>query len=303
MKYKHYAPQAQVTIIKSSFEIYKKFLEAHSEPVCAVCFDGEGKHFKYSLEYGREDDSSSQAHRIFDVLRRVDETGCKKAFVRCPSPDGVGLAVYNRLLRSAAFRVIDLDFSIPVYGLTGQTGAGKGYVGEILANLGMSIIDTDLVARQAVRNSEVINLLKAEFGEDIVVDGALDRAKLARRAFADKMKTQALNSITHPEITKLTAELIHKAESDGAKAAVIDAPVLFESPLAAVCDKIICVTAPEETRLARIMERDGISREDAILRMKAQKDEEYYKSKSDIVIVNDGNTDIAGEILNRKDLI
>ncbi|MBR6701652.1 MAG: threonylcarbamoyl-AMP synthase [Clostridia bacterium] len=303
MKYKHYAPEAPVTIVKGSFEIYKKFVLAHREKVCAVCFDGEGENFECSLEFGREDDSAAQAHKIFDVLRRVDETGCSQAFVRCPSPGGVGLAVYNRLLRSAAFRVLDLDFTVPVYGLTGQTGAGKGYAGKILSELGMSVIDTDLVARQAVLSPEVIRSLKAAFGDDIYAGGVLDRGELARRAFSDEKKTRLLNSITHPEITRLTAGLIHEAEKSGARAAVIDAPVLFESPIAALCDKIICVTAPESVRIERIMRRDGISREQALLRIGAQRDEEYYKSKSDIIIVNDGKNDIKTEILNRKDLI
>lgn len=303
MKYKHYAPETRVSIIKGSLESYKKFLKAHREKICAVCFDGEGEQFECALEYGREDDSLSQAHRIFDVLRRVDETGCSQAFVRCPSPDGVGLAVYNRLLRSAAFRVIDLDFGIPVYGLTGQTGAGKGYAGEILAQLGMAVIDTDSLARQAVEIPEVVTRLKEEFGDDIYKDGVLDRGELARRAFASEEKTRALNSITHPEITRLTAGRIHSARESGAKAAVIDAPVLFESPLTAVCDKIICVTAPESVRTERIMRRDGISREDALMRIGAQKDEEYYKSKSDIILVNDGSADLKQEIFNRKDLI
>ena len=277
-------------------------LKAHSEKICAVCFDGEGKYFECSLEYGREDDSASQAHNIFDILRRVDETGCKEAFVRCPSPEGVGLAVYNRLLRSAAFRVLDIDFGIPVYGLTGQTGSGKGYIGRILSESGTAVIDTDALARQAVRSPEVIRKLKAEFGEDIFSGEVLNRAELARRAFSDDERTKALNAITHPEITRLTLEAIHEAEKAGAKAAAIDAPVLFESPLTALCDKIICVTAPEDIRLSRIIERDGITREDALLRLRAQRDAEYYKSKSDIVIVNDGNTDVR-ELLRRKDLI
>ncbi len=296
MKYKHYAPETRVSIIKGSFESYKKFVKAHSYKVCAVCFDGEGEQFDCSLEYGAQGDSEAQAQRIFDVLRRVDETGCREAFVRCPSPDGVGLAVYNRLLRSAAFRVLDLNFKSPVYGLTGQTGAGKGYVGEILSDFGINVIDTDSVARRAAEAPEVIKGLKVEFGEDIFEGGKLNRKELARRAFADKEKTLALNRVTHPEITRLTVELIHKAEESGAKASVIDAPVLFESPLAVLCDKIICVTAPESVRLERIMSRDGISREDALARIKAQRSEEYYKSKSDTLIENDGETDIADTV-------
>lgn len=287
MKYKHYAPKAAVTIIKGDFEKYRKFLEAQNRDVCAVCFEGEGKYFDKFIEYGKAEDSLTQAQHIFDALREVDVMDCHAAFVRCPVTTGVGLAVYNRLLRSAAFRVIDLEFNIPVYGLTGQTGAGKSTVAQRLKNKEMYIIDTDLLARKAVENKEVIAALCEAFGRDIITDGILDRKELARRAFASEEKTEILNSITHPEITRLTVEEIHKAESEGAKAALIDAPVLFESPLPVLCNKIICVIADKEERLKRIMKRDSLSEDDAKIRMNAQRDEEYYVSRSDIVIRND----------------
>lgn len=286
MKYKHYAPKAQVTIVKGSFENYCKFVKAQKEETCAVCFEGEGKNFDKYIEYGSADNSLAQAQHIFDALREVDAMGCKTAFVRCPVTTGVGLAVYNRLLRSAAFREINLDIKIPVYGLTGHTGAGKSTIGEMLEKANLKVIDTDSLARKAVESRDVIDRLCKAFGDDIIKDGVLDRKALARKAFKDEESTKLLNSITHPEITRLTIEAIHLAESEGKKGAVIDAPVLFESPLTAVCNKIICVVAPEDVRLQRIMERDGISREDALIRMGAQKSKEYYVSKSDFIIEN-----------------
>lgn len=288
MKYKHYAPSAQVTIVKGSFENYKKFVLAQKGTVCAVCFEGEGKNFEKYIEYGKENDDISQAHHIFDALREVDAMGCESAFVRCPLSSGVGLAVYNRLLRSAAFRVIDLDFSIPVIGLTGQTGSGKTTVADILKNKGYHIVDTDILARKAVENPEVIALLTKRFGSDIINDGVLDRRELARRAFATQEGTAALSAITHPEITRLAVEEIHFAEKDGARAAVIDAALLFDSPLVAICEKNISVIADEKIRLERIMSRDSLSEKDALLRMGAQPPAEYYIEKADIIIDNNG---------------
>ncbi len=296
MKYKHYAPKAQVTIIKGSFEKYKKFLLAQKDTVCAVCFEGEGKHFEKYIEYGRENDDESQAHSIFDALREVDAMGCKRAFVRCPVSDGVGLAVYNRLLRSAAFRVIDLEINIPVIGLTGQTGAGKTTVAAMLADEGYAIIDTDVIARKAVENPEVISMLCAEFGDDIIKNGVLDRRELARRAFATKEGGAALNAITHPEITRLSVDLIHTAEQNGAKAAVIDAALLFDSCLTAFCDKTVSVVADEKIRLQRITARDSISENDAKLRMSAQPPVEYYIEKADIIINNNGDDNLKEQI-------
>ena len=287
MKYRHYAPKAAVSIIKGSFEQFERFLKANKEEICAVCFEGEGKFFDKYVEYGAADDSLTQAQHVFDALRKVDEMGCSVAFVRCPVTTGVGLAVYNRLLRSAAFRVIDLEISIPVYGLTGQTGAGKTVVGKMLTEKGYYVIDTDILARKAVESRDVIDRLCSVFGDDIVENGVLVRRRLAERAFSSPEKTQALNSITHPEITRLAIEEIHRAEKSGAKAAVIDAPVLFESAIACLCGKVICVTADEKERLKRIMERDGISEQDARVRMSAQKDQNSYIEKSDIIIRND----------------
>lgn len=286
MKYKHYAPAAQVSIIKGSFENYKKFLKAQKEEVCAVCFEGEGKEFDRYIEYGKSDDSLTQAQHIFDALREVDAMDCKAAFVRCPATDGVGLAVYNRLLRSAAFRVIDLDIKTPVYGLTGMTGSGKSTVCDMLRERGFYIIDTDKLARKAVEGRDALDRLCKAFGDDIIRDGSLDRRELARRAFKTEENTKLLNSITHPEITRLTIEEIHKAEQQNALGAIIDAPVLFESPLVCICDKVICVTADEKARLQRIMARDSISEADAKIRMQAQRSEEYYISKSHIIIRN-----------------
>ena len=134
----------------------------------------------------------------------------------------------------------------------------------------------------------MIAMLKARFGEDIVKDGVLDRRELARRAFATEEGRADINMITHPEITRLAVEEIHKAEEKGAKAAVIDAALLFESPLTAVCDKTVSVVADENTRLERIIARDSISPEDARLRISAQPSEEYYREKADIIIDNNG---------------
>ncbi len=110
MKYKHYSPDAQVVIIKGSFESYNKFIEENkTENTVALCFEGEEKSLSVRcVTYGKRNDPSSQAKNIFDSLRKVDELGADKVFARYPETDGVGMAVFNRLVRAAAFNIIEV---------------------------------------------------------------------------------------------------------------------------------------------------------------------------------------------------
>ena len=107
LKHKHYAPKAEVTIVNGSFDSYKKLVE--SENAVALCFEEYKDRLNVrAVSYGSETDSASQAVRLFSALRELDEIGAEKVYAMMPSTEGVGLAVYNRLLRSAGFRVINI---------------------------------------------------------------------------------------------------------------------------------------------------------------------------------------------------
>lgn len=169
-----------------------------------------------------------------------------------------------------------------ILGLTGPTGAGKTTVSKILAALGCGVIDSDQAAREVTDTCLPCLLeLKAEFGEDILTDGALNRKLLAARAFASQEKTKKLNSITHPWIMKNIEGKITCLQKQDCSVIVLDAPLLFEAGADAVCGKILAVTAPIEIRLERIIARDGISPELARARVDAQHEESYYTSRSD----------------------
>ena len=110
MKYKHYAPKADVTLLEGSFEQFKAYVDAHADqnPSC-LCFTGEAEKLGVPcVEYGREGDGADQAKHIFRSLRALDEQGDSVVYARCPRKDGLSMAVYNRLIRAAAFRVIQL---------------------------------------------------------------------------------------------------------------------------------------------------------------------------------------------------
>lgn len=110
MKYKHYAPNAEVVILKGSIENFVNFVSKNkTENTYVMCFDGEESLFDLTaLSYGKQNDAKSQAHNLFAVLRKLDELDAKKVFVRCPETTGVALAVYNRLIRSAGFKIIEI---------------------------------------------------------------------------------------------------------------------------------------------------------------------------------------------------
>lgn len=110
MKYKHYAPKADITILEGSLEQFRAYVQAHAaqNPSC-LCFTGEAAQLGVPcVEYGREGDGEDQARHLFRSLRALDEQGDRVVYARCPGRDGLSMAVYNRLVRAAAFRVIQL---------------------------------------------------------------------------------------------------------------------------------------------------------------------------------------------------
>ena len=110
MKYKHYSPKAEVYLVKSDFQKFVDYVNSRGrDNVFAMCFDGEEEslHVK-SISYGSIDDPYAQAHNLFAVLRQFDSLGAEVVYVRCPKEVGVHLAVYNRLIRAAGFKIIEL---------------------------------------------------------------------------------------------------------------------------------------------------------------------------------------------------
>lgn len=178
-----------------------------------------------------------------------------------------------------------------IIGLTGQTGAGKTTVAEGLSHFGYKVIKADDVARLVTeKGSPTLQKLEEAFGEDVLKeDGTLDRALLAKRAFSSKEATKLLNSITHPEITRLINKKINGAFFDGYEGVVLDASQLFEAGIQNQCTLVISVVAPEDVRRARIMERDGITEEVANRRMAAQYSENFFRTHSNYVLENTGS--------------
>lgn len=181
-----------------------------------------------------------------------------------------------------------------IIGLTGQSGAGKGYVASCLEEKGVVHIDCDRVYHELlIPPSECLDEIVRHFGKAILFpDGTLNRSALASLVFrgeGHKEKLAALNLISHKFVIKRCDELIEECRKNGESAVLLDAPTLIESGLYRECDFVLAVTAPQTERLSRIIKRDGITREKALERLESQPPENFYTEKADFVISNSGD--------------
>lgn len=198
-----------------------------------------------------------------------------------------------------------------IIGLSGSSGSGKGYTSAEFASLGIPCIDTDRLYREETvkRGTACLQELVSEFGTGILdSEGELNRTTLARIVFEDDKtgnKLKMLNEITHKYIKLGTALLIEKYKQEGASAVIIDAPVLYESGFDKMCDFCICVIAPLEEKIKRIISRDKITREKALARLNTQLSDSELIKRSKYKIDNSG-ADLKAqiiEILEKENII
>lgn len=305
MKYKHYSPDARVIVVKGSYEKFKNYVNHNCDSnTYAMVFKGEGEGLSSKvIEYGVGDNYRQLSHALFDSLRYLDEKSASKCFVRCPDDtNDDNLAVLNRLLRAAAFEVVDLSGKLLV-GLTGKTGAGKSTISALFKEKGAYVIDGDIVARKVLEEDKaLLTRLESAFEGILNNDGTLNRKALASKAFSSPEGTQKLNSILHPAIN----DYIHKesfAAFENCDVVLVDAAAIIESGFADECDILLVAHAPFDIRKERILKRDSISEEDALIRMNGQKDDEFYLSKADIVINNYPPYDLNEEFKKAEKLI
>lgn len=173
-----------------------------------------------------------------------------------------------------------------IIGLTGPTGAGKSSLREVSETLGFKVVDCDKTARRVTEKGKpALKELAKVFGQDIInKDGTLDRKALAKKAFSDEGSLKLLNETIFPFITQEV-----KNECDREKI-ILDAPTLFESGINEICNATVGVLADKETRLDRIMQRDSLDKESALLRMNAGKPDEFYNENADYIIYNNGDS-------------
>jgi dephospho-CoA kinase len=174
-------------------------------------------------------------------------------------------------------------------GLTGGIGSGKSTVANLFAELGVPVIDTDVIARQlTLPGGTALEAIRAAFGEDVILaDGMLDRAALRRRVFADAVARRQLEAILHPRIRQMVEQALATLD---APYALIVIPLLVETGgYRDVLRRVLVVDCPEALQVARVMARSGLARDevDAILAAQAGRAERL--AAADDVIVNDAS--------------
>ncbi len=181
-----------------------------------------------------------------------------------------------------------------IIGLTGGSGCGKGVFAAILARRGIPSLDTDKVYHSLTdHDTPCVRELRQAFGDEIIAaDGALSRKRLAEIVFfrdEKRAERQALlNRITHKYVKAECLQWLEKELLAGRRAVVLDVPLLFEAGLDEICDMTVAILAMRETRILRIMKRDGLSREAAEARIDAQPEDGYYITRADHCYYNDG---------------
>ena len=176
-------------------------------------------------------------------------------------------------------------------GLTGNIASGKSEVARMLAERGATLIDADVLAREAVEpDTQALKDIVKRWGKDVLKsDGSLDRGALRQIVFADQNELDALNRIVHPGVTRLRDREIAKARERGDDLVVCVIPLLFERNLVEEFDAIVLVDAPRPLRLERLVRTRGLDETDAMNMIVSQMPAELKRARADYVIENNGS--------------
>lgn len=181
-----------------------------------------------------------------------------------------------------------------IIGLCGGSGSGKGTVSGIFSSFGIPVIDTDAIYHKLTsEETPCLDALRKEFGKGVIKKSALDRAALAKIVFSGEgadARRARLNEITHTFVLKEVWRELDSYKASGQELCVVDIPLLFESGFDKECDLTVAVLAERETRISRIIKRDGITRETAVSRIDSQLSDTDLISLADTYILNNGDS-------------
>lgn len=182
---------------------------------------------------------------------------------------------------------------MPVIAVTGGVAAGKSSVTGLFAKRGATVIDADVLAREAVEpGTPALEKIVARFGSAVLKpDGSLNRPALGSLVFSDQSAREALNAIVHPEVRKLYNRAVEKASSDPGQIILYDVPLLQEARSTEEFDLVIVVDAPASVRAKRLQEFRGLSRKEATDRIGSQATDEQRLALADVVLDSSGTLD------------
>lgn len=187
-----------------------------------------------------------------------------------------------------------------ILGVTGGIAAGKSSVTALFRELGAEVISADDLAREVVGpGSPVLERIVKHFGPQVLrPDGGLDRQALAARIFGDSDARGDLNRIIHPAIAQLAQARLGEAAARSS-VVVYEAPLLFEAGAEGRVDAVLVVTVSQSVQLRRLMERDGLSENEARARIEAQMSQDEKVARADFVIDNSGEKQATEEAVRR----
>jgi dephospho-CoA kinase len=176
-------------------------------------------------------------------------------------------------------------------GLTGNIASGKSEIAKMLADRGATVIDADLLAREAVEpDTQALRDIVKRWGKDVLNnDGSLDRAALRQIVFADQSELDALNRIVHPGVTRLRDREIARARERGDPIVICVIPLLFERNIVDEFDAVVLVDSPRPLRLERLVTTRGMEATDAMNMIASQMPAELKRARADYVIENSGS--------------
>jgi dephospho-CoA kinase len=177
-----------------------------------------------------------------------------------------------------------------VIGLTGGIASGKSLVAQWLAEHGAVVINADKVGHEAYRRgTETYRAVVDTFGPEVVgLDGEIDRKALGAKVFADPTARRRLEEIVWPAMRRMMEERLAELRAQGTPVAVLEAALLIEADWLSLVDEVWLVTASPETARRRLMERNGLTPEQAEARLRSQLSNEKRRAYADVVIENDG---------------
>ena len=176
-------------------------------------------------------------------------------------------------------------------GITGGIGCGKSEVCNILKRAGIPIIRADQVAKLLINNKETIKTeIKQSFGNDVyLANGELNREKVAQIIFNDETAKQKINEIVHPHVLQYQQQTLERLEKSGKfNIAGVEAALIYEAGSATQFDLIVVVSAEKKTVFKRLLERDGLSKDEILKRIESQMPLAEKVKRADYVIHNDG---------------